>query len=95
MDDTIKLEDFDIDNMLIDEKSHENILIYNISYKPFTGPKPLRIIFDKIDRFIRIDDGNRYLVLVALQKYDPIYMSYKSKNQYHIYFLSLFYKNQS
>ena len=81
--------------MLIDEKSHENILIYNISYKPFTGPKPLRIIFDKIDRFIRIDDGNRYLVLVALQKYDPIYMSYKSKKQYHIYFLSLFYKNQS
>ena len=73
MDDTIKLEDFDIDNMLIDERSHENILIYNISYKTFTGPKPLRIIFDKIDRFIRIDDGNRYLVLVALQKYDPIY----------------------
>ena len=26
-DDTIKLEDFDIDNILVDEKSRENILI--------------------------------------------------------------------
>ena len=34
-DDIIKLEDFDIDNILIDEKSHQNILIYDISYKFF------------------------------------------------------------
>ena len=26
----IKLEDFDLDNILIDEKLHENILIYDI-----------------------------------------------------------------
>ena len=32
-DDIIKLEDFYLDNILIDEKSHENILIYDISYK--------------------------------------------------------------
>ena len=33
-DDIIKLEDFDIDNIFIDEKSHKNILIYNnISYE--------------------------------------------------------------
>ena len=32
-DDTIQLEDFDLDNILIDEKSHENMLIYDISYK--------------------------------------------------------------
>ena len=29
----VKLEDFDIDNILIDKKLHENILIYEISYK--------------------------------------------------------------
>ena len=29
-DDIIKLEYFNLDNMLIDEKSHENILIYDI-----------------------------------------------------------------
>ena len=32
-DDIIKLEDFDLDNILIDEKSYEDILIYGISYK--------------------------------------------------------------
>ena len=29
-DDIIKLEYFDLDNILIDEKLHENILIYDI-----------------------------------------------------------------
>ena len=38
-DDIIKLEDFDIDNILIDEKSQKNTL---------------RIRFNKIDRFIGI-----------------------------------------
>ena len=28
-----KLEDFEFDNFLIDERSHEIILIYDISYK--------------------------------------------------------------
>ena len=31
-DDVIKIEDFDPDS-LIDEKSYENILVYNFSYK--------------------------------------------------------------
>ena len=53
-DDIIKLEDFDIDNILIDEKSQKNILIYDISYKTLIGSKPLRIRFNKIDRFIGI-----------------------------------------
>ena len=42
-DDIIKLEDCDLDNILIDEKPHENILIYGISYKTLIDPKPLRI----------------------------------------------------
>ena len=45
-DDIIILEHFDIDNILIDEKSHENMLIYDISYKTLIGPKPLRIRFE-------------------------------------------------
>ena len=45
----IKLEDFDIvDNILIDEKSSENILIYYISDKTLIR-KRLHIRFDKID----------------------------------------------
>ena len=50
----IKLEDFDIDIILIYEKSHKNILIYDISYKTLIDPTPLRIRFDKIDGFIRL-----------------------------------------
>ena len=71
-DDIIKLENFDF-NILIDEKSYENILIYNISYKTLIGSKPLRIRFDKIDGFIRIYDGSKYLVLLGPEKYDAIY----------------------
>ena len=60
LNDIIKLEDFDLDNILIDEKSHKNVLIYNIPYKILVDSKTLRIRFDKIDGFIRIDDGTRY-----------------------------------
>ena len=37
------------------------------------GAKPLRIRFDKIDEFIKIYDGTRYLVLFSPERYDPIY----------------------
>ena len=46
-DDIIKLELIDFDNILIDKKSHENILIYDISYKTLIESKPFRIRFDK------------------------------------------------
>ena len=39
-DDIIELEDFDLDNILIDKKSHKNILIYDISYKTLIDPQP-------------------------------------------------------
>ena len=42
-DDIIELEDVDLNNTLIDEKGHEHILIYDISYKTIIGSKPLRI----------------------------------------------------
>ena len=59
---TIRFEDFDFDNILIDEKSYENVLIYNISQRTLIGPTPLRIRFDKIDGFIRVCNGTRYLI---------------------------------
>ena len=77
--DIIKLEDFDLDNILIDQKSHENILIYDISYEASIGSKPLRIRFEKIDGIIRIYDRNRYLTLVGTKTYDTIY----DKVRYH------------
>ena len=62
-DDIIKLEDFDLDNSLIEEKSHKNILIDDISYKNLIGSKHLRTRFDKIERFTRIYGGTRYFTL--------------------------------
>ena len=56
-DSTTKFEDFDFSNILTDENSHEDILIYNISYKTLIGGEPLRIKFDKIEGFIRIMMG--------------------------------------
>ena len=35
--------------------------------------KPLRITYDKIDGFIRVYDGTRYLVSFRSEKYDAIY----------------------
>ena len=42
-------------------------------YKTLIGTIPLRIKFDKIDRFIRIYDGARCLTLFGSEKYDGIY----------------------
>ena len=79
-DDNIKIEDFDFDNILWDGKSYESILIYIILYKTLIGAKPLRISFDKVDRFIRFYDGTRHSVLFRGEKYDSIYNSFS----YHI-----------
>ena len=49
------------------------ILVYNISYKTLIGARPLRIRFDKIDKFIRVFDGIRYLLSFEGEKYDFIY----------------------
>ena len=43
-DDIIKLEDFNLDNVLIDEKLHENILMDEISYKTLIGSENLCIL---------------------------------------------------
>ena len=69
----IKIEDFDLDNILIDEKSYEFILVCNISYKSLIDYKPLRIRFSRIEGSIRVYDGTRCLVLSGSEKYDSIY----------------------
>ena len=82
----IKLEDFDFD-ILIDEKSHKNILLKDVWYKPLIGWQPLDVRFDTIDGFIRIYDGTGYLVLLGPEKCDSIYNRI-------IYFFSLLCENQ-
>ena len=62
-------EDFNFGNIIIDEKSYENILVYKISYKTLIEAKPLRIRINKVHGFIRVYDGTRYLVLFDFEKY--------------------------
>ena len=73
-DEIIKFEYFYFENILIDEKPNENVLAYNISDKTFIGTQPFRIRLDKIDEFIRVYVGARYLVLFGTEKYDIIYI---------------------
>ena len=48
-------------------------MIYDISYKTLTDPKILSIRFNQVDGFVSVYDGNIYLVLFSLEKYDPFY----------------------
>ena len=63
-DDIINGTKINFNNILLDIKLYENISIYNILYKTPTGPKPLRIRFDKIDAFIiSLDSKIKHLIL--------------------------------
>ena len=56
------------------QKSYErqgNILVYDISYKTSTGPKPWSISFNKIDGFIRVF-GSEFRYLVSFVLFDKI-----------------------
>ena len=94
-DDIIRLKDMIL--IKTQRESPENILISDISYKALIVSKHLHIKFYKINVFIRIYDGSRYSQLFRSEKYNAIYDRIRyliSKNQYHIYFVSLICKNQ-
>ena len=45
------------------EKSYEKILVYDISCKNSIGGKPMCIRYDKINGFVRVYTGSKYLLL--------------------------------
>ena len=72
-DDIINGTKINFSNILLDKKSYENISVYSISYKTLTGPKRLRIKFDKIDRFIILIDGKiEHLILFGYGLFNKI-----------------------
>ena len=71
-DDIKKIEDFDFNNILVNEKWYGNVLVYNISCKTLIGAKPLYVSLDKVNEFIITYDGTRYFVLFEPEKYDVI-----------------------
>ena len=76
-DDITKIRDFDFNNILLDEKSYENTLIYGVSYKILIGAKPFRIKFDKVNGFIRDYCGIKYLALLGSEKNNVIFKTIK------------------
>ena len=46
---------------------------YDISYKNSMGAKPIAYLVQKIDSFIKIYDGIRYLMLFASERCNAIY----------------------
>ena len=71
-DDIIKIEDLDLDNILIDKKQTKIFQFCNILYKSLIDSKTSHIRINKIDGFIRVYDETRYLVLSGSGKYDSI-----------------------
>ena len=64
--DIIKINDFGCNTYFIWWKIiYENILIYGVLYKTLIGAKPLHVMFNKVDRFIR--DYTKYLALFDLE----------------------------
>ena len=61
----------------MDGKSYQNILIHEIWYKSLIAAKPLRLRFDKVDGFIRVYDGTRFLVLFSPEKCNAIFNKIK------------------
>ena len=51
-------------NIRLNKKLYENISVYKVSYITPTGPKPMRIRFNEISRFIVFLDGKtKHLIL--------------------------------
>ena len=72
-DDIINIKDFDPNNINIDEKSYENILVYYTAYVAIedsiyvkiNSVNPLYLMLNKINEYFEEINGNKYLTLVS------------------------------
>ena len=71
----ININDLYLTTILLDEKSYKNILFYDLKTLHAAKPaKPLCIIFDKVDGYIRKHDGIKFLVLIhSNEKYERMF----------------------
>ena len=54
-------------------KNYMEIFWFMTLYKTLTGAEPPNARSDKVDRFIRVYNRTRYLVIFGPEKYDVIY----------------------
>ena len=71
-DNIIKPKDFDLNNILINEKSYEHFGLWHFIQNSHWS-KTLRIRFDKLHGFIGVYHETIYLVIFGPEKYDAIY----------------------
>ena len=70
MNDIINIENFDPNDIKIDEKSYKNIIIYDIGYVTIKeyikiySVNPLYLIFRYVNGYFEKINGNRYLMQV-------------------------------
>ena len=74
-------------------------MVYDISYKALIDAKSFCVRFDKIDGFIRVYDGTRYLVLFWAKKKKRFhsqqdYISYSSKKWYYMFSLIVMHESK-
>ena len=62
------INDVDLDNILVNEKSYGNYLIYDLACKTVYVAKPLGIIFVKAEGYVENYDGTKYLALFHSDK---------------------------
>ena len=70
--DIISINDFILNNVLLDEKSYQNI-IYDVACKTPYAVRPLCIIFNKLVEYIRKFEKTKYLALFQSKKYERIF----------------------
>ena len=74
--DIINLKNFDRNSIKIDEKSYKNIFTYYIAYVTIKDLKyvkvnsvnPLYLIFNKVNRNFKENNGNKHLTLSSVRK---------------------------
>ena len=75
-DDMINIKHLDPNEIMVDEKSYKNILIYHIGYvtpkdlscTTINSVNPLYLIINKTNGYIEESNGNKYLTLVPTNK---------------------------
>ena len=70
---TIKLGDFEIDNILVYEKSHKNISSYENSYKTLIEAKSLRIWSNLLMELLKfMMEVHIWYFILCFEKYDDL-----------------------
>ena len=92
--DIIYIENFDANNIRIDEKSYKNIFIYYIGYVTIKKDlklyivNPLYFIFEQVNGYFEEINGNKYLMLAPIneskdkiKKYEELWIKIRDLNR--------------